>query len=171
MHTDNAFVEKLSYRVERAIEYYLQPGPKGEWFDVGDAPFAPGDEPYDSGGTPSVRRDAPFEGGDAPFGSNGVPLSLGGVPVTEVEARKVAEQLVERKDIRQYLCPALQAASKDAFEIGRTMVAILIPLALAGTIVIPLHPLVIGIAAVMIARMGVASFCAGYDKEAKAKEE
>jgi hypothetical protein len=149
MHTNYDFVERYSHRVEHAIEYYLQSGPKGEWSDIEYAPFEGGD--------------APFESGDTLFGSDDVPLSLGGVPVTEVEARKVAEQLVERKDIRQYLCPALQAASKDAFEIGRTMVAILIPLALAGTIVIPLHPLVIGIAAVMIARMGVASFCAGYD--------
>lgn len=81
-----------------------------------------------------------------------------------------AEKLVSRKDIRQHLCPALQTVADDAFDIAKVVTPILVPMVLAGTISIPLNPLFFATIALVIARMGVASLCAGYPKRNEDKK-
>jgi 7-cyano-7-deazaguanine synthase in queuosine biosynthesis len=88
----------------------------------------------------------------------------------EVEAAVQAEKLVSQKDIGQYLCPALQTVADDAFDIAKVVTPILVPMVLAGTISIPLNPLFFATIALVIARMGVASLCAGYPKRNEDKK-
>lgn len=85
------------------------------------------------------------------------------------EAKKEAQKLLERKDIRHYLCPALQSISTDVYDIGKTIAVILIPLALSKAISIPLDPIIFGLMAIMISKMGIASLCTDFPKE-KAKD-
>jgi hypothetical protein len=91
-------------------------------------------------------------------------------PTPPKETAKEAKKLLERKDIRHYICPALQSISKDAYDIGKTIAAILIPLALAKTILIPLDPIVFGLMAIMISKMGIASLCADYENKKDEKD-
>lgn len=86
------------------------------------------------------------------------------------EAVEKAEELLERNDIRHYICPALQSISKDAYDIGKVLAAVLIPLALSNTISIPLDPVVFGLMAIMISKMGIASLCADFPKEKNIKD-
>lgn len=79
-----------------------------------------------------------------------------------------ATKLIIKKDIRKYLCPALQTASNDAYDIAKIITPILIPLILAGTIAIPLQPILFSHLAITIARMGIASLCDDFkDKDKK----
>jgi hypothetical protein len=91
------------------------------------------------------------------------------VTETATTLEKEAKAITARKDIRQALCPALKSASNDAFEIAKITTPILVPLALVGTIAIPLNPLLFAIIALVIARMGIASLCADFDKKDKEK--
>ncbi|BAZ51222.1 hypothetical protein NIES4103_38710 [Nostoc sp. NIES-4103] len=76
-----------------------------------------------------------------------------------------AEQLVQRKDVRQYICPALQSLTNDTFEIANKILPILIGAVLAGTLMIPLDPMFFGWIIVAIAKAGTASLCTDYDGE------
>ncbi len=76
-----------------------------------------------------------------------------------------AKKLLKSKDVRHYICPALLSLSKDAYEIGKAITSILLPLAIAKTITIHLDPIVISLASIMIAKMGVASLCTEYSKK------
>ncbi|MEK6751777.1 MAG: hypothetical protein AABZ00_05875 [Chloroflexota bacterium] len=84
------------------------------------------------------------------------------------EARTLATKIIIKRDVRKYLCPALQTASNDAYDIAKIITPILIPLILAGTIAIPLQPLLFSHLALSIARMGIASLCDDFkDKDKK----
>lgn len=76
-----------------------------------------------------------------------------------------AKRLLKNKDVRIYICPALLVLSKDAYEIGKTITAILLPLALSKTISIQLDPIIFSLMAIMISKMGIASLCAEHLKE------
>jgi hypothetical protein len=80
-----------------------------------------------------------------------------------------AAEIVSRKDMRQHLCPALQSVSNDAFDIAKVSTPVLASLSLAGVLTIPLNPVLFAVIALLIARMGIASFCVDYKKD-KAKE-
>lgn len=62
--------------------------------------------------------------------------------------------------IGKYICPALRSVSNDAFEIAKIITPVLAGLSLVGTVSFPLEPLFIGILSIIIARMGISSFCA-----------
>lgn len=81
-----------------------------------------------------------------------------------------AEKLVSRKDIRKYLCPVLKSVSDDAFEIAKLITPILLSLSLAGTVAIPLSPILFANLAIVISKTGIAALCVGYnDKKQKDK--
>jgi hypothetical protein len=77
----------------------------------------------------------------------------------------VAQEIVARRDIRIYLCPALQTVSNDAFDIAKVCTPILVGLVIAGTISIPLLPMLFAAIAFTISRAGVSSLCVGYPKK------
>jgi hypothetical protein len=79
------------------------------------------------------------------------------------ETGQQAEALLQRQDVRAQLCPALNRVADDAFEIGKTLTPVLISLALAGSIAIPLTPLFVAVSAILIARIGISTLCAGYE--------
>jgi hypothetical protein len=85
-----------------------------------------------------------------------------------ISTKKEAEQLLAQKDIRRYLCPALQKISGDAYEIAKTIIPILIPLVITKTISIPIDTLLFAMIAILISRMGVAALCDDFDKMTKA---
>jgi len=62
--------------------------------------------------------------------------------------------------LRRYLCPALARASGDAFEIARVITPLLAGLKASGTVPIDLDPWLFAGVSLLIARMGVAAFCA-----------
>ncbi len=71
---------------------------------------------------------------------------------------RVARQ--HRALLRQYLCPALDRVSSDAFEIARVITPLLAGLKASGSVPIDLDPWLFAGVALLIARMGVAAFCA-----------
>jgi hypothetical protein len=76
-----------------------------------------------------------------------------------------AKAIVARKDVRAYLCPVLRSATRDVYDVVKMTTPILLPLAIAGTLPIPLNPLLFALVAVLIGRMGVEGFCAEYEQE------
>jgi len=66
--------------------------------------------------------------------------------------------------LRRYLCPALDRASGDAFEIARIITPLLAGLKVSGQVPIDLDPWLFAGIALLIARTGVAAFC-GEDEE------
>lgn len=77
---------------------------------------------------------------------------------------KEAEKTVTRKDIRVYLCPALQTVSGDMFTIANTVAQVLAPLVVAGVLSIPLAPILFASIALFITRIGIVNLCVDYNK-------
>ncbi|MGH8476050.1 MAG: hypothetical protein ACREUI_11130 [Burkholderiales bacterium] len=69
------------------------------------------------------------------------------------------EKLRLREALRTALCPAIKSISGDVFEVAKVSTPILLSLSLAGTITLPVQPLVFGMMAVLIVRSGVATVC------------
>ncbi len=88
-----------------------------------------------------------------------------------VEYEDLAPQIVTRPDVKAYLCPALKSGTNDVYDIAKTITPILVPMILAGTIAIPLNPVLFAASAVVIARMGVASFCSDHRGEPDKKQD
>lgn len=88
----------------------------------------------------------------------------------KVISEQKARELIARKDILDYLCPALQTTSDDAFEIVKVITPILVGLVMAGTLSVPLIPVLFASIGLVVARMGIASLCADYDKNEKDKK-
>ena len=72
-----------------------------------------------------------------------------------------------RSDLRTHLCPALRSVSGDVFDIAKITTPILLSLALAGTIVLPVEPFAFALLAIIISRSGIAALCAEYQPEKK----
>ena len=64
-----------------------------------------------------------------------------------------------------YLCPSLLSISNDAFEVARVITPLLVGLKLSGKVDIDLDPWLFAGIALMVERMGVAGFCAGYERD------
>lgn len=89
-----------------------------------------------------------------------------------VETRKniqAAYEFLMRQDIKPYICPVLKSLTNDVCDIGKTLVPVLVPLALAGTISIPLDPIFFGILALMITKAGISTICPDDQKNDKEK--
>lgn len=76
-----------------------------------------------------------------------------------------AEEIVAHREIRTFLCPVLQSMSNDAFEIAKVSTPILLGLACGGILTIPLSPFIFAAIAIYIARVGIASFCSGFENK------
>jgi hypothetical protein len=87
--------------------------------------------------------------------------STGSEPPKAPDFIKGAHEIVHQPDVRHRLCAALASGTGDMFDIGKTLVPVLIPLSLAGAIAVPVTPIVIAAIALVIARMGVGAFCKG----------
>jgi hypothetical protein len=82
---------------------------------------------------------------------------------------KAAYEFLMQKDISPYICPALKSITNDAYDIGKTLVPVLVPLALVGTITIPLNSVFFGMLALIIAKSGISTICPDEDIERKQK--
>lgn len=80
------------------------------------------------------------------------------------KATNEAEKILEKPEILKHICPALKRISGDVFDIAKILVGVLVPLGIAGTIVVPWNPLMIGVLAFIIWRAGIASICDKYEK-------
>jgi hypothetical protein len=89
----------------------------------------------------------------------------------EIEsARENGKEIVSKPDFKRRACAALNSASNDVFSIAKVLTPVLAGLVAAGTIVIPLNPLVFGAVALAVSRMGISTLCAEY-KEKKKDED
>lgn len=73
-----------------------------------------------------------------------------------------ASNLLAKEDIRKRVCPALKSATDDVFVISKAVTPVLVGCVVAGTISIPLNPVLFAAIAVVIARMGISALCAGF---------
>ncbi|NEP20061.1 MAG: hypothetical protein F6J97_24765 [Leptolyngbya sp. SIO4C1] len=85
--------------------------------------------------------------------------------ITVYDSEQVAKRLIQWKDIKDNLCPSLQGLSDDVFEITNTAISILAPLSIAGTLAIPLQPMLWGWIALIISRVGIRNFCRHFDEK------
>lgn len=70
-----------------------------------------------------------------------------------------ATEQSQRQDVRKLICPALQCVTNDVNEIAKVIVPLLAGAVIAGTLIIPLNPILFGWIALVIARSGVATIC------------
>jgi hypothetical protein len=79
------------------------------------------------------------------------------------QRQKISEQkarrLLAQKEVRARLCQALQTTANDSFEIAKIITPLLIELSKAGTISIPLIPVLFASVTLVIARMSIAGLC------------
>jgi len=86
-------------------------------------------------------------------------------------ASEQAKKLVAKKEIKKYLCAALKSVSDDVFEISKVITPILLSLSIAGTISIPLSPLLYASMAILISKMGIAMLCAECDVKKSTRKD
>jgi hypothetical protein len=92
-----------------------------------------------------------------------LPSTTGGPARSDIQpirnALVDAQELLKRLEIRQHICPSLKVLSDDAKDYAKVIAAAILPISIAGTIPIPLNPLLFAALAVVIARMGIKTFC------------
>lgn len=88
-------------------------------------------------------------------------LSSGPLREEDVEALAKANDLAERPAIKTRICAALGTFSEDLSEVYKPLVKVLLPLSGGGAILGASHiaPITVAIAAIVIARMGIAAYC------------
>jgi hypothetical protein len=72
-----------------------------------------------------------------------------------------ASSALKSSSVRAALCRVLRPTAEGASGIANVLVPVFLPMAVAGTIAIPVAPLVWALVAVTIARIGVANLCPG----------
>src|SRR5207248_9880700 len=95
----------------------------------------------------------------------GVTLSATEGPARNVGIRGPAATLRRHRLLpllREYLCPSLQGASSDAFEIARVVTTLLVGLKVSGKVPLDLNPWLFAGVALLVERMGVTAFCAEH---------
>jgi len=70
-----------------------------------------------------------------------------------------ARPIMKQPVVREQLCPSLIRVTDDVYDIAKVALPVLVPLAIAGTIVVPLTPILVAGGATLVARMGVAWLC------------
>ena len=73
-----------------------------------------------------------------------------------------AEEIAGQKKVRLNLCPALRGVEDSPVAIAKTITPILVPLAEAKIIRLPLESELFAMLALVITRDGVADYCTGY---------
>jgi hypothetical protein len=71
-----------------------------------------------------------------------------------------AKHLLNDPTAKARICEAVKACAEDIREIAKVLSAALLPLALAGTIALPITPLAFAALAFVVARAGVHAICA-----------
>jgi hypothetical protein len=82
-------------------------------------------------------------------------------------AYRVFEQLRAHQPTKAQLCAGLRSTGNDAFETSKIVVGVLVPLIIAGTLTIPLSPVLFAFVSLVLARSGVAGFCADVPEPKK----
>ena len=82
----------------------------------------------------------------------------------EAEAHKIINQ---HPQIRVRICEALKSVNEDAKDLAKIVCAALIPLSLAGTIALPLTPIVCVGVGLVVWRAGTSGFCTGVGEPKK----
>jgi hypothetical protein len=81
------------------------------------------------------------------------------------QASEVAEKELGKPEVKSKLCAALESAGKDLVEVTKIVAAVICPLSIAGAVTIPLTPLAIAAAALVVFRMGVSAYCTAGGSE------
>lgn len=81
------------------------------------------------------------------------------------DTEQTAKKLTKWEDIKSNLCLSLQSVSDDIFDVTNTTVSVLAPLSIAGTLAIPLQPMLWGWVILIISRVGIKNFCRGCDQK------
>jgi hypothetical protein len=87
------------------------------------------------------------------------------------EAKEKSGEIVNRTDFKRHACAALVSVANDVFAIAKVLTPVLAGLAIAGTIVVPLNPLIFGGIALGVSRMGISALCADYQLHQKAEDK
>lgn len=81
----------------------------------------------------------------------------------EFDTEKKARDLLERKDIRQFMCPFLKSCSNDVFDIAKAMITPLTLTVLAGKLAFPLDPTISAAFFFLVAKAGIAGYCKEFE--------
>jgi hypothetical protein len=76
----------------------------------------------------------------------------------ETEAKRIID---EQPQIRLRICEALKSVNEDVKDLAKILCAALVPLSLAGTLTLPLTPLLFLGIGLVVWRAGTNGFCAG----------
>lgn len=79
----------------------------------------------------------------------------GGLDVAQEEAQKY----LNKPTIKQLVCPPLVGIVNDVFSVSQAITPTLITATIAGTIAIPLNPLIYAWIALIIFRAGIGIYC------------
>jgi hypothetical protein len=79
-----------------------------------------------------------------------------------LELTQRAKNIAEQKEVKLHLCPALRGVENSPVAIAKTMTPILVPLAGAKIICLPLEPELFAMLALVITRNEIADYCTGY---------
>jgi hypothetical protein len=127
----------------------------------------------DSSGKVPEHYPEPFESGHIRPYENAVAdyTSQLRVQETAAEATRVAKAvLVQQPIIRERICASLTSIADDSKDTAKIVIAALLPVSLAGTIALPLTPiLVVGILLIMT-RAGIRAFCPQQPPSKKAED-
>jgi hypothetical protein len=79
---------------------------------------------------------------------------------SEIEENAIkAQELLNQKSIRERICPVLTKGSNDFFDIAKNITPVLLGASIVGSLPFTLTPLVVALAALLIARVGIHGFC------------
>lgn len=70
-----------------------------------------------------------------------------------------AKNIIKKKTVMEKICPALNTVSNDMIEIAKTTTPVIVGLSAAGTITIPLVPVLFASISLYIFRVGISSLC------------
>jgi hypothetical protein len=70
-----------------------------------------------------------------------------------------AQVLLNRKSVRDHICPVLTKGANDFFDIAKSITPVLVGASIAGTLPFPLNPLIVALMALIIARIGIDRLC------------
>lgn len=79
-----------------------------------------------------------------------------------IELTRRAKEIAEQKEVKSHLCPVLQGVESNPVAIAKTITPILVPLAGAKIIDLPLDSELFAMLALVITREGMANYCTGY---------
>jgi hypothetical protein len=80
-------------------------------------------------------------------------------------AEAEASQLIaDQPLIRERICEVLKSVNEDAKDLAKIVCAALLPLSIAGTIAIPMTPVLLMGIGLVVWRAGTSGFCAGYNQ-------